>query len=291
MKKILLLAAAFLLATTSCSKDDPGIPDGTYNPARKISKIYKETFWNGESQGKELAQTWTWNGDRLIHIQYAYASEPILFSYDGDRVVSITTEDVQFLFIYQGKLLQRVDLTSGGQSETIMEVLEHQDGYITWVRFLQTAARTSSMPEGAVDRLGDVLTKLFFPSLSLFPFEGLQTRASGGTLEDVRFVYQDGNIVRQIRSGQEDGEVITITSTYDNQNNPFCSGLPFATLELFSPSGNNPLMEEVFSEGNGQVRFSAVAYTYLYEKGFPVQANRYFAGGSDFLGITYYEYL
>ncbi len=290
MKKIILLAAAFLLAATACSKDDPaGIQDGTYNPARKISKVYIETVLNGESWGKDLNQTWTWEGDRLVSILNAYDTEPVLFTYQGNRIASLSSENMQALFVYQGKELRRIDFSYDGQTGAFLEVLEHQGGYITRIRVSDVGVK-GSLPEGAAERLGEAVMKFLFPTL---PSDEPATRAVRPLLDDVRFEYEGGNVVRQIMTGyRDDGPATqTYTYTYDDQSNPYCSGMPAMVVEPFSASRNNPLSMESISRYNGETRFNASAYTYRYEGGFPVQANQYVAGESDYYQIAYYEYL
>lgn len=71
---IILMATLLMTAVSSCHKDDGGnsnAPDGIYNPAKKIHKVFRE---DSTSEMKKSGELWNWNGSRLESIEHGYTS-------------------------------------------------------------------------------------------------------------------------------------------------------------------------------------------------------------------------
>ena len=87
MKKniIFCLCVTIIALFASCNKD----PDGVYNPAKKIHKIYEVN----DVYGTYVSEVWNWNGNQLASINRydhrgdLYATNT--YQYDGDRLITI----------------------------------------------------------------------------------------------------------------------------------------------------------------------------------------------------------
>lgn len=143
-----VLIFAFLASCTKeNSQDNPQNGGGTYNPEKKIQKIYMTDKYHEE---KELIETWHWNGNKLESIDYYNFNKQIYgvekFTYDGNCVTRIDyyrNENLEeySLFNYENNVLASIDnyyysnfdqeiikdytITLGYQDDKLSQVVEN----------------------------------------------------------------------------------------------------------------------------------------------------------------------
>ena len=109
MKKIdiVFIGILLILSFSACQKEQLGV----YNPKMKLNKVYSE------EDGRYLQEEWTWTGNTLSKIDYLRPSGNLQSShqylYDGDRLSRIETDGQYTEFLYDGKLLTKINTYKG----------------------------------------------------------------------------------------------------------------------------------------------------------------------------------
>ena len=105
MREILvaLIGGLLILSFSACQKEQWGV----YNPKMKLNKVYSE------EDGRYLQEEWTWTRNTLSKIDYLRPSGNLQSShqyiYDGDRLSRIETDGQYTEFLYDGKLLTKIN--------------------------------------------------------------------------------------------------------------------------------------------------------------------------------------
>ena len=281
MKKVLVLmvAAATLLAFTSCNKE------GVYNPKEKIVKIYKSSInsttysYGGQSLTesdtvpKYVSEEWTWSGKLLTSISfysYNYQTKTSVFSnkidltYDGKQLTKVASSDdptneyatytydgnkiSKIETYYRGKLQSTTDVTHDGKKvvKVVITMYDDDEGDIT--KFVMN----SIMPTRKAAEM----------VLACRSAKAVTTET-----ETIDFTYEGNNVSKMVVTYGEDKR--TMDFTYDAMKNPFYGNY------LYAASGDGSVM---LSENNVLTEKSSwtgeeprtQSYTYEYDGKYPV---------------------
>lgn len=268
----LLFFACFAMLLVSCHKD------GVYNPKKKISKIFvtqtshyhSEYGDNDYNSGRQLREVWTWGKKTLDRIDHYYdnkLSYTQYFSYDKNRLVRVSSDDMYCTYKYDGKFLQQVDVYEDNVLVRTYKVT-HQKG--KWSKIEETWYDDDYMKAGKGDRLMPlrfVLSDEICKSIKESGKKHYAKHGSKGTgSATITLTWEKKNVSRMVVS-VSDGDTYTYTYKYDNKKNPYCGflgemGEYYGTAML---SENNVIQEDEQSEDG----YYSYFYDYTYDGNWP----------------------
>ncbi|MDD3280501.1 MAG: hypothetical protein PHC83_02905 [Bacteroidales bacterium] len=291
MKKYIILTSVLILSVvliTSCDKE------GMYKPGQKISKIYYQYSAEGETSGKMIDQIWTWEGGKLVKINYIQEGESAVMEYDGNQLIGVIGEYYYMSFVYKTSLL-------GGKKE--LEKMEYYDGgeLAFTANFTYDGNKITKISivaeydEYDYDYASEKTIKnsnSFARIMRLFLSEPIVKRIteniqkSKAVIQTYDLTYDGNNIISIIYNTGE--SFYNLSYTYDDKKNPFYDAL-FVSGDnpVLALSENNIQSEAVSSSGYSSIQ----NYTYVYEGNWPTQQTYIYEDEYYTYTITtFYEY-
>lgn len=304
-----IVAAVCLLA--GCQKE------GKYNPKEKIAKIYTErsysnsyydgTRWiveNEESSGKQLSESWTWDGKKLSQIAYYDDGEAYInvkLTYDGSQLIEATDGETRMVYTYDGKKIEKCEVYEGSVLFETM-TFGHDGKKISSVTYTYTNAYVKSLDKG-VTTLSRLMMRSLVPDSPVADRVIKDVRAHAAKEDNtytLNFTWDGGNVTKI--TATSGAYSTTMTCTYDDKNNPY-QGFALALSGLYgeSESGvefcneNNILSVTATYTGEGYTESETETYSYEYDGNWPVKQTRKYNWESDEYRssnkrITYLEY-
>ena len=262
MKKItqllgLLILAVFILGFTSCNKE------GTYNPSKKLSKIYQEYKSGSSSTGKLLKESWTWNKKQLTQIDY-YASDgkkiiySSIFKYDGKQVSEIKSGNTTMKFVYEKSKLDNIEISVGEIIHSSIVIAERDGKNITKMVYNNFSENQGKNHEMIIAEVSSVIRLFISEEFGANMYECLkdaQAEAKGLPREVYLKYDKNGNVTEEKWVPDARG---TITYEYDGNKNPL-AGAFFLDTESHGVFSKNNIMKKTVNK-------SVQTYDYIYEK-------------------------
>lgn len=295
---MLLLATVCLMA--GCTKE------GVYKPSEKISKIYYsssysyETYADGtwttvydESSDKELAQTWTWDGNKVASI--AYDGWTANFTYDGKQLTRIDEGDGDIvLFTYDGSKLSQFEVYGEGTLWCTVTVT-HDGKKVSQITVSYSDNIIFTDTKAA--RFGNEMMQMLLPIADQHTMQALAKGAKSSDVTTMSFTWDGDNISKQVISSE--GMTQTATYTYDNKTNPY-KGFVYALYDagvLDWGNKNNVLTETYTYNQEGETGTYTYNYEYTYDGKWPLTKTEGSTDGSEedgyrssYSNTIYFEY-
>lgn len=273
MKKTisLLFFACFAMLLVSCHKD------GVYNPKKKISRIFEtETthYYDGNlgvstdnNSGRQLREVWTWGKKTLDRIDYYYdnkLSNTQYFSYDKNRLVRVSDDDMYYTYKYDGRFLQQIDVYEDNVLEGTYKIT-HQKG--KWSK-IEVTRYDYDYKSGKGDRLMPlrfVLSDEICKSIKESEKKHYAKHGGKGTLSiTYTLTWEKKNVSRMVEN-YSDGYTCTYTYKYDKKKNPYYGGFIGMEEPDMLLSENNVIQEDEQSEDG----YYSYSYDYTYDGNWP----------------------
>jgi hypothetical protein len=276
----MVMMGMVIFSMTCCHKE------GVYNPSKKISKIYYQT-----STGvKTLSQTWSWEKNKLVRIDYSGGSF-ITLEYDKSRLSKITYSGGAYQeFEYDGSKLTAINEYTANRLFDGSYSFEHDGSKISEMTYEEYYDASKSKAIEASDKSLMASTLRFILPVPLSDDNSLPTqkiRKAGVYRYVVTFTWKGGNVESITESSTDSQVASTTTYTYDKKKNPYCDAL--MDIGVSSLSKNNILSVRYSNS------VSNYAYSYTYDGNVPTERNgvyTYSTGTSmnSSTSVTYYEY-
>ena len=258
-----------------------------YNPSKKIQKI----FYVNDEGVNELTEVWNWDGKLLTSIDNVDGSDTYktVFTYDSkNRLATMDAEDGHGEFVYNGKYLEKIVLTSEGVSYT-MEI-KHEKGKISEITMDNFMELLDWKTMKMVNPLRFMIPEAF-PAVEK-AMKKCPADAKGEQIV-VKLIWKGDNVSSLVMDVPVYGMMFTetIDFTFDNYNNPmygsFASMVSDAGTFTFL-NKNNPLTMK--TSYLGQVLDSS-EFTYEYEGKYPIKVTSKSVEEDEVYTETYvYEY-
>lgn len=285
MKKYFVLTtvvAVFIVLFSACEKE------GVYNPTQKISKIYTQISNDSMIGTKNLAEIWTWDGNKLVKIDYMDGSSQV-FEYDGNIIKGVIINDggkySYVAFTYGEKsILQQIDYYVEGALNTKIVITHNGDKISNLV---------ITNPEALTPKSNDVIvnkTNAFYRVIRFVVSEtvALQIKnqllqKSNSTSTSVTYEY-DGNNVKvetstttTVLEGVSSMTIWKTTFTYDTYKNPFYNALSYGYAQSSFCLGlsENNITQKTETDME-TLDFSTTQYTYTYDGKYPSSVEQKF---------------
>lgn len=296
MKKsafLTIVIIAFAIIFSSCYKE------GVYNPKQKISKIYEQSYFGLEKilSPKELSESWTWDGNLLVKIEYGPDGEWYqILEYDGKQISKITNyynEAIEgyMTYTYEKSILQKIEYFEGS-TRTLLAEISH-DGkkiskiditeYYDYIEEENYINKNKTQKENTLK-----LMHLFISQRNLHAIQKNRHKIMS-TNYTINYTYDGDNVIKE-EYRYDDGSIETISYTYDDKFSPYYN---YMNSECPVNGKNNILtmLQQVYY-GGFQDSFSGT-FTYEYDGKWPIKdIGEYMSNGSpEFTYIYYYEYL
>ncbi|MBO4489238.1 MAG: hypothetical protein J5741_06255 [Bacteroidales bacterium] len=267
MKKslILCLSIAVIALFSACNKN----PEGTFNPSKKIQKIYKVE--NGE---QVLSEVWNWNGDLLMSIE-EYSGMDIYtstFTYDNsNRLLAMDNASSHSECFYDGNKIEKIVVTSYGVEVGSYE-FEHKGNKISQIEMeFDLGLEDFDWKKAAIANP----MRFLIPELYQTVIAALERCSKEAKGEEITMdLTWGGNNVKTIEvryTGFFGTVTETVDLTYDTKNNPTYGLLAQistnAVANLFV-NKNNPL---TINTSISNYLFNKQTFTYEYEDNYPVK--------------------
>lgn len=303
MKKYILFSGFVIILGVmfmACNKEttnktnvvSSNILKGKYNPKEKIKAIYREV-----DSEKSLVETWTWEDNLLMKVDFIDEDIYFSFEYDEKRLVKINDYEEGYMdgystLTYDNSLLQKIesfddgeltgkiDITHDKKKITKMTITyyDDDDDYAS-LKSMHRSKKFSQMMSFVIgkERSQRIMNSLQRKSIETYTIE---------------FTYEGDNVVTVKES---EGEDISITYfTYDDKLNPRYGALFIFGWEspavLFSK--NNAIKETYTStyEIDGETHTNTYTnnYSYVYDGEFPTKMK---VDEESYSRTYYYEYL
>jgi len=282
-----LLLLTICLLFNSCKKDE------TYNPERKIKKIY-----NKYSDGhKYLAQEWTWDNNKLVRIDYypmngydIYKTE--YFTYEDEKLVKIQDNNGYYLISYTHSEYDNIDYYRNDDNNLILNChFTYNNNKVSKIIFTSYDFWYGKMGEG--DFLSSLLSKDLISNIEqiLLPSTG---KSDFPTISTFSYKY-DGNNIKEMKWEINEQQSITfIYKSYDKMQNPFYKylGLMYH-LEQYNVkmvASKNNLLEVNIIDSFEPDFLGITKYSYKYDDDFPIEVEAKTTNLPNDGFKTYYEY-
>ena len=305
MKKILILFIAIvtLIAFSSCEKEQLGV----FNPTKKIHKIYQQT----EYASKHLTETWTWDNNKLMQVDYFPNSNIISkdnFEYDGNFMSKIVRTYTNIMngqsaifetsFSYNGKKLVaihsniievNIDLPV---AESVVKMNFFYEGNkISKMEMISDLSESSQKSDFVFSSLRYVLPAQIIDIIKETQKNTRKSIAAENVIT-VLFTWDGNNVIKTITETQAFGVLQTGVSeiSYDKMNNP-CYGYFFGS-NIGGLTKNNPTKVITITNNDTNSRLEQT-YSYTYKNRFPIEIIKELdrGYGDKETTSTYYEYL
>jgi hypothetical protein len=295
---LMVITISLIIGSYSCKKE------GVYHPKKKISRIYFQNY----GEAKELLEKWTWDGNNLSTITAGDNSFSWKFEYEGKRIDRIvSSEGDYFIFSYNKKLLQQIELFSKNGTLVDLYEFDHTKDKVTTVTNTYYGYKSNSRQQSS--HYLTMALRCFLPQpiaddLSLKQKRNqLPDRKAAKFTTTYEYVWEKNNI-KSLYISYSSGSYEEYSYKYDNFRNPFYySFLPTdiladwtaATLtNLYTDnllySKNNVSSESGF--GSGGWSFESKC-TLKYENNFPVEIyveTEYSGDNTTYIGTWFYTY-
>ena len=272
----ILLIGIFCLS--SCEKD------GVFNPKKKISKIYVQ--YDGDA--KELAETWTWDKDKLVQIDLKNGlfNIPIKFEYDGKQLSKINIgENLYTKCIYKGAKLDKME-TYLENTLASVNTFEYKGGKISKITAtIYPIMLIKSNETKMVNVLRFVLPQQFSGNMEQLSQNKNDEKGSETTLTSL-LTWKGNNVEKMVSEENPHGTLLTrtVTYTYDNKKSPL-----YGLLYSSSVSSENNVTKETINTAGNIIEH---IYSYTYEDNYPKEAKEItILGGEKYTTAYYYEYV
>ncbi len=283
--------------------------EGVYNPKKKIAKIYTSsvshygrydpetgTLYNQNtfSYDKQLSEEWTWDGNKLSKITvYPISPAPndqerghddIHFTYDGNQIQRIESENEYMTFTYDGKKLQQIQLFSTGSSNPFETyTFTHEGNKVTKVVF---AFEDLLINKTSVNQMKKILFRFILPSAEKAnkALATLQQAAAKGSADGMVSIPMEltwtGDNVTGINAnylfpGMTGPEARSLSATFefDDKCNPFKNnfllGMNDGSFSVFNEN-NMTKSTTITRFGDGYPFTDEITYSYTYDNQWPL---------------------
>ena len=301
--KLFIAAMAVVCLFAACSEKE-----GVYNPKKKITNIYRASeridSWNSDEgvvndtniQPKTLAETWTWDGNKLKKITYwetkidplgkADVSDVYNFYYDGKQLSKVESDGERMLFTYDGKKLKQAEIIDIEDNKTMATFEFVHDGKkITKINVLMR----DIMP--TLENANDMVAAI----REAMPAGG----AKATTTIPIELTW-DGDNVSKMNANMY-GATISVDYTFDNKNNPYQNSVFGFINAMEQPDGmimfnkNNVTKTVMKMNLVFMNRVFEYSFTYTYDGDWPLtqiakQVDTDEDGNSSYTVTTWFEY-
>ncbi len=280
----ILLGVLFVASMISCTKE------GVYNPKKKVQRVYYSVSSAWGSIDKYLGQTWNWDGNKIKSIDHytsnGNTSYTENFTYDGNRIVRVDDyKNAEYTtYDYDGSHLKTINYYYRNKVERTM-VFTYNSGKVSQIQITYYDAK-----KGDRHLTSSIIP--FFPEKVNKAMSAFAEKADvkGVVTANYQFTWTDNNVTKIIASSE--GEMTTMTFTYDAKKNPF---LGFLCLEMGEDGidsyySKNNVTQYMESDINGENYI--LNYTYQYDgNDFPTMCIESELDDEDnYIYTTYYEY-
>ena len=276
-----VLGVLFVSMMASCTKD------GVYTPSKKIQRVYNASSSPWGDVDKYLAESWNWDSKTLSSIDYFYSDGDTKytqnFSYDGKRLtrVDVYKYSEYCTYEYEGKYLKTSSYYYKNKMESSV-AYTYESGKLTQMVITYFGNKKSE-------------SNLLFANMPIEPciantmksFAEKADTERGMTIVTYQFTWTDDNITKVV--GTEEGNMMTVTYSYDSKKNPLKGFLDGESASLSFYSKNNVTRSmEVDTDGDSYI----YSYTYTYDgDNYPTMVIRtMIEPESDYSYTTFYEY-
>ena len=292
IKPLTLTIVAVALLATACQKneerDTPAteVSEGQFNPGKKLSKIYQtvQVKMNGVTRtvfDNILVEDWTWDGDKLVKVDY-YSSgeleESVRYIYSGDVITQMQKTYAYDDIVYEdGKLKEIKEYDLDGTLLRMIAVTKRDGNKITeftLIEYAQDNALPDSKHVGALQNL----LRILVPDNAAEQIATATTKdiaAKGGNVfEEITLIWEGDNIV-QVIFDHFDYE-IRMFYEYDNMKSPFHGFVGYIGRAMYYcdwGSRNNIVMDSISAPSMGENE--CVHFTYEYDDHYPVKSTHY----------------
>lgn len=277
-----LMGVILFASMTSCTKE------GVYNPKKKILRIYYSASSDWVNVNKYLAQAWNWDDNKVKSIDHYTSSGNTSytenFTYDGKRIIRVDDyKNAEYTtYDYDGSHMKTVNYYYRNKLESTM-TFTYTSGKVSQIMVTVYDAK-----KGERHLASSIIP--FFPekinnAMSAFA----EKSATKGVVNiNYQLTWTDDNVTKVI--GSAEGEMITMTFTYDAKKNPFygflSSSLGEDGFDSYYSKNNPTRYMETDIEGDNAI----YTYTYQYDgDDFPTMCIES-ESDADFIYTTYYEY-
>lgn len=273
MKKsiIFCLCVTIIALFASCNRD----PDGVYNPAKKIHKIYEVN----DVYGTYVSQVWNWNGNQLSSInRYDHRGDLYstnIFEYDGDRLMKFSDEGMYIKFHYKDDKVDYIEESVNGEDQPCMVYSFQYDGNKLNQLEIKYIPGVFGIKKTLVNPLRFILPDVCTPVENMIAKHVDESK--GEQTITLTFTWTGRNIT-SVKTDMvwETGWASEVTKcTFDNKHNPikgfFGNILYSSGRNILYCNQNNLLSATTTSFGTP---FSTTTYDYEYEDNYPVKITK-----------------
>lgn len=266
---IFCLCVTVIAFFASCNRD----PDGVYNPAKKIHKIYEVN----DVYGTYVSEVWNWNGNLLSSINIydqrgdLYATHT--YQYDGDRLITIRNQSsyTYATLNYKEDKIDYINVYYTGDDDPItVYSFQYKGNKLSHLtidnKFIMLDKKS------LVNPLKVILPDVYASVENLI--EKSANESKGGETITMDFTWTGKNITSVVTKAVSDhSATLDVTEcTFDHKRNPVGGfiGSIFGSDNLYC-NQNNLLSATTTSFGTP---FSTTTYDYEYEDNYPVKITK-----------------
>jgi len=291
--KNLNLTAVVLVMLTICISFNSCKKDETYNPERKIKRIY----YNFSDGHKYLAQEWTWDNNKLIRIDYypMYGSDIFnteYFIYEESKLVKVQDDNGYYLISYKSSKYDKIEYYRNDDNLLIFNCnFTYKNNKVSKIIFTVYDMWISKMAK-------DGFITFLFNKDMFSNFEQMVISSTGKsffpTVSTITYKYNGDNLKEKIWEINESQRITFIYKAYDSMKNPYYKYLGlmnhvsgFRNIEIVASKNN--LLESNILDSFVPEYLGINKYSYKYENDYPIEVD---AHEMTLYGNykTYYEY-
>lgn len=269
MKKSFFVLTAFALCAASMITFSACNKEGVYKPKQKISKIYYEEIEADKvTVEKKLKETWVWEKKKLSKIEIADGNKTINFSYDGNQISKVESDNQVMNFSYKKKKLDKIEISKNGASYQTITVLSRDGDKVTKLSCeTQPNAKKMNDVEYCLMQMYPVFNLLFPNAVAISLTSNIdesKMHKSGTNTVVFEYTYE-GNNITKVKTNNETSEIIT-RYFYDDKINPYYKSLYYMQNQsLVALSENN--IRLYYDEDK---KMDQKIYEFKYEEDLPI---------------------
>jgi hypothetical protein len=278
---VLSLSLSLFFGFTSCKKD------GVYNPKKKISKIFKQS-----GGSKILAETWTWDKNRVSKIEYTNGSYQ-KFEYEKKQMSKILSSSGDYAkLVYDGSKINKIESYVNNTLSSSYK-FEHKGNKISKVtveRYYTIGTNNAKLATNETNILRFILPEEISEDIAAFNLEKKNRKATGTYTVTYKITWKGDNIEEMVLESLADDKIYTETYkfTYDKKKNPTCGLLTYSGIDPVGHSKNNVTKTAATNSNN---IFWDYEFSYTYDRNYPKEVTRVYRSGSrTTTDVTFYEY-
>ena len=276
MKKLSLLFTlfAFAILFTSCRKTKP------YEPKEKISKIYIDYGYNG----KEIHETWNWEGDKLRSIDHHQSSEGTdpyteIFTYNekGNVILvenSSNSAKQEYIYDKNNRLYRITSIMSEDIPVVFHYTFKYDDNELSEIDvILKEYGNKSDVVKNIFTPIKHILPELSLVSTENFFDNVTAEKADVRVMEiDIEWVGKNISEIEIESAGNKEHYYFA----YDEMENPFRNFLGLGFDELCNFANKNNVVKTRLHSTNifGDNNTETYDYHYTYDGKLPVSKNQ-----------------